>query len=232
MIGAISSLLGGNKMKNLLGKALEIKNDRQADTSNPGHTHGSKEKRNAAEAQRSNSESVDIGSVSNLGSFMGKGQVDKFSSFIDPSSIDRSGRAAPRPDDSISLDPVGIKPAMNPPMAVPVPPNVDNQGVQSLYSEGMAKTDPELNLKDPDTIYKKNGIDIGKKKFDYNNKFNDSLIDRSKNINDAFPVESTDMGMLLYAKKMANETLDQIKSGSYTKEVDGKTVSTRNIKRN
>jgi len=134
MIGAISGLLGGNKMKNLLGKALGIKNDRQADTSNPGHTHGSKEKRNAAEAQRSNSESVDIGSVSNLGSFMGKGQVDKFSSFTDPSSVDRSGKAAPKPDDSISLDPVGIETAMNPPMAVPVPPDIDKQGVQSLYS--------------------------------------------------------------------------------------------------
>ena len=136
MIGAISSLLGGNKMKNLLGKALKIKNDRQADTSNPGHTHGSesKEKRNAAEVQRSNSESVDIGSVSNLGNFMGKGQVDKFSSFTDPSSVDRSGKAAPKPDDSISLDPVGIETAMNPPMAVPVPPDIDKQGVQSLYS--------------------------------------------------------------------------------------------------
>ena len=124
------------KLKGLLDKAKQKKNEAQSDTSNPGHTHGSesKEKRNAAEAQRSNSESVDIGSVSNLGNFMGKGQVDKFSSFTDPSSIDRSGRAAPRPDDPISLDPVGIATAMNPPMAVPIPPDVDKQGVQSLYS--------------------------------------------------------------------------------------------------
>ena len=136
MIGSIGSLLGGNKMKNLLGRALEIKNDRQADTSNPGHTHGSesKERRNAAEAKRSDSGSVNIGSMANASSFMGKGQVDQFSNLTDPSSVDRGGRTVARPDDSSSLDPVGIATAMNPPMAVPTTPNIDEEGVQSLYS--------------------------------------------------------------------------------------------------
>ena len=33
-----------------------------------------------------------------------------------------------------SLDPVGIKPAMNPPIGVPIPPDIDEQGINSLYS--------------------------------------------------------------------------------------------------
>tara|TARA_R110002060_G_scaffold68968_1_gene77669 strand:- start:190 stop:441 length:252 start_codon:yes stop_codon:yes gene_type:complete len=63
-------------------------------------------------------------------SFMGKNQIDSFKSLTDPLGIDRSGRAV-SPD---KLDPVGIKTAMNPPMAVPTLPNIDDEGVNSLYS--------------------------------------------------------------------------------------------------
>jgi len=65
-------------------------------------------------------------------SFMGKGQVDQFSSLTDPLSVDRGGRTIAREDNSTSLDPVGIKPAMNPPLATPTD-NIDEQGVNSLY---------------------------------------------------------------------------------------------------
>ena len=134
----ISAILGGKDgaVKGLINKAKKIKSDRQADTSSPGHTHNSesKERRNAAEAKRSDSGSVNIGSMANASSFMGKGQVDQFSNLTDPSSVDRGGRTVARPDDSSSLDPVGIATAMNPPMAVPTTPNIDEEGVQSLYS--------------------------------------------------------------------------------------------------
>ena len=63
-------------------------------------------------------------------SFMGKNQVENFKSLTDPFGTDRSGRAI-SPD---KLDPVGIEPAMNPPMAVPTSPNIDDEGVNSLYS--------------------------------------------------------------------------------------------------
>jgi hypothetical protein len=62
-------------------------------------------------------------------SFMGKGQVENFSSLTTPESVDRSGRAV----SSQELDPVGIKPAMNPPLATPI--DIDQQGVNSLYSD-------------------------------------------------------------------------------------------------
>jgi hypothetical protein len=62
-------------------------------------------------------------------SFMGKGQVENFSSLTAPESVDRSGRAV----SSQELDPVGIKPAMNPPLATPI--DIDQQGVNSLYSD-------------------------------------------------------------------------------------------------
>ena len=63
-------------------------------------------------------------------SFMGKGQVEQFSGLTDTSSVDRGGRAM-SPD---TLDPVGIKPAMNPPMATPIK-DVDREGtMNALYS--------------------------------------------------------------------------------------------------
>ena len=70
------------------------------------------------------------GDVKKEPSFMGKKQIDSFKPLTDPFGTDRSGRAI-SPD---KLDPVGIEPAMNPPMAVPTPPNIDDEGVNSLYS--------------------------------------------------------------------------------------------------
>ena len=62
-------------------------------------------------------------------SFMTGKVKEKFDSLTDTSSLDRSGRAI-SPD---SLDPVGIEPAMNPPMAVPI--DIDREGtMNSLYS--------------------------------------------------------------------------------------------------
>jgi hypothetical protein len=69
------------------------------------------------------------GDVSRLDpSFMGKNQMDNFQSLTDPLAVDRAGRA----QSSQELDPVGIKPAMNPPLATPI--DIDQQGVNSLYS--------------------------------------------------------------------------------------------------
>jgi len=69
-------------------------------------------------------------------SFMGKNQIESFSSLTDPSSVDRSGRAI-----SVdSLDPVGIKTAMNPSMATPeIPPGNQSTELEGMYSKGMAK---------------------------------------------------------------------------------------------
>ena len=54
---------------------------------------------------------------------------EKFDSLTDTSSLDRSGRAISLD----SLDPVGIEPAMNPPMAVPI--DIDREGtMNSLYN--------------------------------------------------------------------------------------------------
>ena len=70
------------------------------------------------------------GDVSRLDpSFMGKNQMDNFQSLTDPLAVDRAGRAK----SSQELDPVGIKPAMNPPLATPI--DIDQQGVNSLYSD-------------------------------------------------------------------------------------------------
>ena len=126
----VGALLGGGIM-DIMRAASGGKDKPPVDNS---HSHGSKERRNTAEAKRSDSEPVNVGSVSSLGGFIGKGQVDQFSNLTDPSSVDRGGRTVARPDDSSSLDPVGIATAMNPPMAVPTTPNIDEEGVQSLYS--------------------------------------------------------------------------------------------------
>ena len=61
--------------------------------------------------------------------FMGENQIETFKSLTSPESVDRSGRAIP----SDELDPVGIKPAMNPPMATPI--DIDKKGINSLYNE-------------------------------------------------------------------------------------------------
>jgi hypothetical protein len=61
-------------------------------------------------------------------SFMGKNQVEAFAGLTNTSAVDRGGRAI----DSSALDPVGIEPAMNPPLATPI--DIDKQGINSLYS--------------------------------------------------------------------------------------------------
>ena len=47
---------------------------------------------------------------------MGKNQLNTFSTLTSPESVDRGGKTI----SSSSLDPVGIKTAMNPPLAVPI----------------------------------------------------------------------------------------------------------------
>jgi hypothetical protein len=71
------------------------------------------------------------GDVSRLESnFMGGRQQESFKALTNPKAeLDRGGRAI-SPD---SLDPVGIEPAMNPPMATPV--DIDEKGINSLYNE-------------------------------------------------------------------------------------------------
>ena len=61
-------------------------------------------------------------------SFMGKNQIENFSNLTKPENVNRGGRAV----DSSALDPVGIEPAMNPPLATPI--DIDEQGINSLYS--------------------------------------------------------------------------------------------------
>ena len=112
----------------------------QQDTSKPFHTHSS-----SSGSENASAKAVGTSATSSTQTyeprsdggqqkpvFMGKGQTEKFESLTDPSNIDRSGRAAPRPDD---LDNVGIEPAMNPPMGVPVENDLDKEGtMNSLYS--------------------------------------------------------------------------------------------------
>jgi|TARA_R110002124_G_scaffold60641_2_gene166256 hypothetical protein len=123
-------------------KAIKKIKSQQQDTSNPGHTHGSKDSGGGGgvdpiDNSVASGRGTVKGDVSRVDSamiapsFMGKDQVDPFSSLTDPLSVDRSGRTVSRQDDSASLDPVGIEPAMNPSLATPV--DVDEQGVNSLY---------------------------------------------------------------------------------------------------
>ena len=134
-MGFFSSLLGIGR-----GKKSKIGQSGQSDTSKPFHTHsGSSGSENASAkavgtSATSNTQTYEprSGGGQQKPVFMGKEQTEKFESLTDPSNIDRSGRAAPRPDD---LDNVGIEPAMNPPMGVPVQNDLDKEGtMNSLYS--------------------------------------------------------------------------------------------------
>ena len=105
LFGVIGAAIGGKSKKSP-----------KQDTSKPFHTHSSsKEPDISADVPRPDP------------SFMGKGQMNSFASLTDTSSVDRSGRAV----DSSKLDPVGIKPAMNPSLATPI--DIDEQGINSLY---------------------------------------------------------------------------------------------------
>jgi len=94
--------------------------------------------------------------------FMGKGQVEQFSGLTDASSVDRGGRAM----SSDSLDPVGIKPAMNPPMATPeTPPGNQSTELEGMYSRGMAKINlPKKSGTYNDSAYGKKATDRVKHK--------------------------------------------------------------------
>ena len=111
----------------------------QSDTSKPFHTHASKSNNQNAGAAPAPAEKPQTYEPRSDGSgqqqpvFMGKKQTEKFSNLTDPLSVDRGGRTISKPE---GVDPVGIKPAMNPPMAVPITPdrNIDQEGVNSLYT--------------------------------------------------------------------------------------------------
>ena len=105
LFGVIGAAIGGKSKKSP-----------KQDTSKPFHTHSSsKEPDIGADVPRPDP------------SFMCKSQMDSFASLTDTSSVDRGGRAV----DSSELDPVGIKPAMNPSLATPI--DIDEQGINSLY---------------------------------------------------------------------------------------------------
>ena len=109
----------------------------QGDTSKPFHTHSGESKktdqqRTDALASRNMSDAVKLEGLSGIGSFMGAKQQGDFQKLTNPKAeLDRGGRTVSRQE---GVDPVGIEPAMNPPMAVPTPPNIDKEGVNSLYS--------------------------------------------------------------------------------------------------
>ena len=111
----------------------------QSDTSKPFHTHSGESKKQNTGAAPAPAEKPQTYEPRSDGSgqqdpiFMGKKQTEKFSNLTDPLSVDRGGRTISRPD---GVDPVGIKPAMNPPMAVPTTPDrdIDKEGVNSLYT--------------------------------------------------------------------------------------------------
>ena len=109
----LSSIIGTGGAAGAIGDAIGGGSSKPVATD---HTHDSDSKNEA----RTN--------VRSLSSFMGKNQIDNFQSLTDPLAVDRAGRA----QSSQELDPVGIKPAMNPPLATPI--DIDQQGVNSLYS--------------------------------------------------------------------------------------------------
>ena len=118
LFGAIGAAIGGKS-----------KNSSQQDVSKPFHVHSSDDKDSslagAGMGPKGGDSRFDLGDRND--SFMGKGQVENFSNLTDTSAVDRGGRAV----DSSALDPVGIKPAMNPSLATPV--DIDEQGINSLY---------------------------------------------------------------------------------------------------
>ena len=139
-IAAIAAGIGGKKIKGLVERVGALASRMNQDKTKPGHVHGGgssssssnssiDQRRTDALASRRSSEPINVGS---LMGFMGKNQDQTFGSLTNPKAeLDRGGRTVARPE---GVDPVGIEPAMNPPMAVPTPPNIDDEGVNSLYS--------------------------------------------------------------------------------------------------
>ena len=139
-IAAIAAGIGGKKIKGLVERVGALASRMNQDKTKPGHVHGggssssssnssTDQRRTDALASRRSSEPINVGS---LMGFMGKNQDQTFGSLTNPKAeLDRGGRTVARPE---GVEPVGIKPAMNPPMATPTPPNIDDEGVNSLYS--------------------------------------------------------------------------------------------------
>ena len=138
-IAAIAAGIGGKNIKGLMKRAGALASQMNQDKTKPGHVHSgdssssnnssTDQQRTDALASRRSSEPINVGSLTG---FMGKNQEQTFGSLTNPKAeLDRGGRTVARPE---GVDPVGIEPAMNPPMAVPTPPNIDNEGVNSLYS--------------------------------------------------------------------------------------------------
>jgi hypothetical protein len=119
-------------------KAIKKIKSQQQDTSNPGHTHGGDSSGGKQENQNENpisppppsSEALSGGRPEVGKNFM-DADMGSFSNLTDPLSVERGGRAV----DSSALDPVGIKPAMNPSMATPNTVGVDDTGMNELLSQ-------------------------------------------------------------------------------------------------
>ena len=131
LFGAVAAAIGG---KNKGG---------QSDTSKPFHTHSSGSNAKSAGASPTlpitpkpqTYEPRSDGSGQQAPTFMGAGQVDSFQNISpDPLSVDRGGRTVARPD--------GQEPDLNVPAPpapeigqVPIlPPDINQQGVKSLYA--------------------------------------------------------------------------------------------------
>ena len=120
----------------LAARSIKKIKSRLQDTSKPGHTHGGDSSGGKQEIQNQTNEPLSDGSGQQSPTFIGKNEVDSFSSLTDPSSVDRSGRTVlpgGRPETGNPILNVPTPPA--PELGqVPVPiPGVDETGVQSLY---------------------------------------------------------------------------------------------------
>jgi len=142
-IAAIAAGIGGKKMQGFVKRAGALVSRQKQDKSKPGHVH--------SDDSNDSSNNGDGGAISQFGAGLVGGvkpelpggrpelgqnfmdtDMESFSNLTDPLSVERGGRTVARPE---GLDPVDIEPAMNPPMAVPPPPpNIDEEGVNSLYS--------------------------------------------------------------------------------------------------
>ena len=122
----------------LAARSIKKIKSRLQDTSKPGHTHGGDSSSGKQENQNENpisppppsSEALSGGRPEVGKNFM-DADMGSFSNLTDPLSVERGGRAV----DSCALDPVGIKPAMNPSMATPNTVGVDDTGMNELLSQ-------------------------------------------------------------------------------------------------
>ena len=117
----------------LAARSIKKIKSRLQDTSKPGHTHDGDSSGGKQEIQNQTYEPLSDGSGQQSPTFIGKNEVDSFSSLTDPSSVDRSGRTVltgGRPETDLNV-PTPPAPELG---QVPVPiPGVDETGVQSLY---------------------------------------------------------------------------------------------------